>query len=120
MKLVLHWAHGIWPSAPEVPTLASLLVILGILATVTATSLVATRGGVPEDAGHLHVPGLTHHADGDAGPKPGAGNGATAAATGTTPEGAPPVGDRGTRPRPCGLAGLLVLRWCCVVPVLLR
>ena len=82
VKLVLHWAHGIWPAAPEVPTLASLLVILGILATVTATSLVATRGGLPEDAGHLHVPGLTHHADGETA------DGGTADG-GKTPEGAP-------------------------------
>jgi tellurite resistance protein TerC len=44
VKLVLHWAHGIWPATPEVPTLASLVVILGILGTVTATSLASTRG----------------------------------------------------------------------------
>jgi hypothetical protein len=43
VKLVLHWAHGVWPATPEVPTLASLAVILGILGTVTATSLVSTR-----------------------------------------------------------------------------
>jgi tellurite resistance protein TerC len=49
VKLVLHWAHGIWPGTPEVPTLASLGVIVGILAVVTVTSLVATRR--PESAG---------------------------------------------------------------------
>ncbi len=49
VKLVLHWAHGIWPATPEVPTLASLGVIVGILAVVTVTSLVATRR--PESAG---------------------------------------------------------------------
>ncbi|MBM6403076.1 TerC/Alx family metal homeostasis membrane protein [Phycicoccus sp. CSK15P-2] len=43
VKLVLHWAHGIWPATPEVPTLASLVVIVGILALVTVTSLVANR-----------------------------------------------------------------------------
>jgi TerC family integral membrane protein len=43
VKLVLHWAHGIWPSTPEVPTLASLGVIVGILVTVTITSLLAKR-----------------------------------------------------------------------------
>ncbi|MGB7817642.1 MAG: TerC/Alx family metal homeostasis membrane protein [Ornithinibacter sp.] len=43
VKLVLHWAHGVWPSVPEVPTLASLAVIVGILVTVTATSLLANR-----------------------------------------------------------------------------
>jgi TerC family integral membrane protein len=42
-KLVLHWAHGVWPATPEVPTLASLAVIVGILAVVTATSLRASK-----------------------------------------------------------------------------
>ena len=44
VKLVLHWAHGEWAGVPTVPTLLSLAVILGILATVTVTSLRATRG----------------------------------------------------------------------------
>lgn len=43
VKLALHWAHGIWPATPEVPTLASLAVIVGVLGVVTATSLWATR-----------------------------------------------------------------------------
>jgi tellurite resistance protein TerC len=43
VKLVLHWAHGVWPGVPEIPTLLSLGVILGILAVVTGTSLVANR-----------------------------------------------------------------------------
>ena len=42
VKLVLHWAHGIWTSVPEIPTLASLFVIIGILALVTVTSLRAS------------------------------------------------------------------------------
>jgi tellurite resistance protein TerC len=42
-KLVLHWAHLVWPAVPDVPTLTSLLVILGILATTIATSLYANR-----------------------------------------------------------------------------
>ncbi len=52
VKLVLHWAHGIWTWVPEIPTLASLLVILLILALVTFTSLRATRSpaDVPEPA----------------------------------------------------------------------
>ena len=41
-KLVLHGAHLVWPSIPDVPTLASLFVIVGILATTVATSLVAS------------------------------------------------------------------------------
>jgi predicted tellurium resistance membrane protein TerC len=42
-KLVLHWAHGVWTWVPTVPTLASLGVILAILATVTVTSLRVSR-----------------------------------------------------------------------------
>jgi TerC family integral membrane protein len=42
VKLVLHWAHGIWTWVPEIPTLASLFVIIGILALVTFTSLRAS------------------------------------------------------------------------------
>ncbi len=45
VKLVLHWGHTVWPALPEVPTLLSLGVILGVLATVTVTSLLATRSG---------------------------------------------------------------------------
>ncbi|MDY7090043.1 MAG: TerC/Alx family metal homeostasis membrane protein [Actinomycetota bacterium] len=43
VKLVLHWAHGIWTWLPEVPTLASLGVIAATLATVTITSMLANR-----------------------------------------------------------------------------
>ncbi|MFC8800668.1 TerC family protein [Promicromonospora sp. NPDC057138] len=51
VKLVLHWAHGIWTSVPEIPTLASLGVIVGVLAVVTVTSLYATRNSEePQDA----------------------------------------------------------------------
>lgn len=44
VKLVLHWAHEVWPSVPSVPTLASLGVIVGILTITVTTSLIATRG----------------------------------------------------------------------------
>jgi TerC family integral membrane protein len=44
VKLVLHWAHEIWPATPEIPTLVSLGLIVGILLLVTVTSLLATRG----------------------------------------------------------------------------
>jgi hypothetical protein len=47
VKLVLHWAHTVWPSTPEVPTAVSLGVIVAILAVVTATSLAATRREEP-------------------------------------------------------------------------
>ncbi|MFC3742505.1 TerC/Alx family metal homeostasis membrane protein [Paractinoplanes deccanensis] len=43
VKLVLHWAHGIWKSVPEVPTLASLGFIALTLITVTMTSVIANR-----------------------------------------------------------------------------
>lgn len=53
VKLVLHWAHGIWTWVPEVPTLASLAVIVGILALVTTTSILANKRdrakGIPVD-----------------------------------------------------------------------
>jgi tellurite resistance protein TerC len=48
-KLVLHWAHLVWPSVPDVPTLTSLFVILGILATTIATSLYANRQAKADD-----------------------------------------------------------------------
>ncbi len=50
-KLVLHWAHGEWAAVPEIPTHWSLGVIVAILATVTVTSLRATRSGGPRAAG---------------------------------------------------------------------
>jgi len=40
---VLHWAHGVWAWVPEIPTLASLGVIVGILALATTTSIIANR-----------------------------------------------------------------------------
>ncbi|MGW6442994.1 TerC family protein [Lentzea sp. NPDC055074] len=44
VKLILHWAHvDISESVPEIPTPLSLGVIIGILAVVTAASLVKTR-----------------------------------------------------------------------------
>jgi TerC family integral membrane protein len=52
VKLVLHWAHGVWAWVPTVPTLASLGVIVAILAVVITTSLIATRAvrSAEEDA----------------------------------------------------------------------
>jgi tellurite resistance protein TerC len=62
-KLVLHWAHGVWPQVPEIPTLLSLGVIVAILALVTVTSLYVTRNDRrgeehPEhQTGHVAHPG---------------------------------------------------------------
>ena len=50
VKLVLHWAHGVWAWVPTVPTLASLGVIVGILVIVTITSLIANRRADRRDA----------------------------------------------------------------------
>jgi TerC family integral membrane protein len=43
VKLVLHWAHTVWPQVPDVPTPLSLGVILGVLTVVTVTSIRANR-----------------------------------------------------------------------------
>jgi len=43
VKLVLHWAHKVWSQVPDVPTPLSLAVILGVLTTVTITSIRANR-----------------------------------------------------------------------------
>jgi len=43
VKLVLHWAHTVWPAVPDVPTQWSLIVILAVLVTVTLTSMRANR-----------------------------------------------------------------------------
>jgi TerC family integral membrane protein len=47
VKLVLHWAHGVWPGVPTIPTLLSLGLIVAILALVTVTSLLVTKN--PQD-----------------------------------------------------------------------
>jgi TerC family integral membrane protein len=57
VKLGLHWAHGIWPGVPQIPTLASLGVIIGVLVVVTLTSLRATRdhrSGAPAGTADRH------------------------------------------------------------------
>ncbi len=50
VKLVLHWAHLVWPSVPEIPTLVSLGVIVAILVVTTVTSLVADARSQREPA----------------------------------------------------------------------
>lgn len=42
-KLALHWGHLQHPEVPEIPTPASLAVVVGILAVTVTTSLVAAR-----------------------------------------------------------------------------
>lgn len=53
VKLVLHWAHGIWAGVPEIPTVASLGVIIAVLVIVTFTSLHATRNDDAEATEHV-------------------------------------------------------------------
>ena len=43
VKLVLHWAHGVWPAVPTIPTPVSLGVIVVTLGVVTLTSLRSGR-----------------------------------------------------------------------------
>lgn len=43
VKLALHWAHLQWAGVPEIPTLASMLVIVAILAVTVFTSVRANR-----------------------------------------------------------------------------
>ena len=43
VKLVLHWAHGVWPAIPTIPTLFSLVFILATLAVTTVVSLRSQR-----------------------------------------------------------------------------
>ncbi|MFC7344803.1 TerC/Alx family metal homeostasis membrane protein [Saccharopolyspora griseoalba] len=52
VKLVLHWLHvDIDPRVPEIPTMLSLAVIVGVLVIVTVASLIKTRGH-PEIKAH--------------------------------------------------------------------
>jgi Integral membrane protein TerC family len=55
VKLMLHWAHGLWPAVPEIPSLMSLAVIVLILAIVAFTSAVARRRAI-----HHFRPGADH------------------------------------------------------------
>jgi len=56
VKLVLHWAHDVWPSVPVVPTLASLGVIVGILTVTILTSLAASRKAEAAEAARTSEP----------------------------------------------------------------
>ena len=52
VKLVLHWAHGLWPAVPAIPTPLSLAVIVLVLLVVTVTSLRAQRGAEETTSQH--------------------------------------------------------------------
>ncbi len=51
VKLVLHWAHLEWPGVPEIGNVTSLLVVVGVLAVTTVSSLVAVRRREAQAAG---------------------------------------------------------------------
>ena len=44
VKLILHYAHTVWSSLPDIPTAVSLAFVLVVLAITTFTSLRTTRG----------------------------------------------------------------------------
>ncbi len=43
VKLILHWAHGVWSWVPEIDTLASLAVIIGVLTITGVASWLKVR-----------------------------------------------------------------------------
>jgi len=43
VKLILHYAHTVWPAVPDIPTPLSLAVVVATLAVTTFTSLRSTR-----------------------------------------------------------------------------
>ncbi len=49
-KLILHWAHTEWAAVPEIPTALSLVAVLAILAGVTASSMLANRAAIGQQA----------------------------------------------------------------------
>ncbi|KMS87674.1 TerC/Alx family metal homeostasis membrane protein [Prauserella rugosa] len=50
VKLVLHWAHTVWPAVPTVPTPVSLLTIVVVLTVVTVLSLRVSRRREEQEA----------------------------------------------------------------------
>ena len=66
VKLVLHWAHGVWPWVPEIDTLLSLAVIIGVL-TITALASWWKVRRDPSAVGHAGTLVAPKHPD-DAAP----------------------------------------------------
>ncbi|GAA1253221.1 TerC family protein [Janibacter melonis] len=60
VKLILHWAHGVWESVPTIPTLASLGVIVGALTITTITSLMANRRDARDEEPTTQEAGSSH------------------------------------------------------------
>ncbi len=60
VKLILHWAHGVWESVPTIPTLASLGVIVGALTITTITRLMANRRDARDEEPTTQEAGSSH------------------------------------------------------------
>jgi len=58
VKLILHWAHGIWPGAPEISTNISLLVIVVVLVITTVASLIKSRN---DPSAKAHAGSIRNH-----------------------------------------------------------
>ncbi len=64
IKLSLHWAHGIWPSVPEISIVFSLVFIAVVLTVTTVASIVAVRRDPSKRA---HAGSFTDNVEGRAG-----------------------------------------------------
>jgi tellurite resistance protein TerC len=71
VKLVLHWAHGIWEGVPEVSTAMSLVVIVVTLTVTTVASVIAVRRDPTLVAHAGSVRGHDEHTPADKGPQDG-------------------------------------------------
>ncbi len=67
VKLILHWAHGVWKGVPEIPTLLSLAVIIGILIITAVASWLKVRKD-PTVIAHAGTITKSHHPERDQGP----------------------------------------------------
>ena len=72
IKLSLHWAHGIWPSVPEISIVFSLVFIAVVLTVTTVASIVAVRRDPSKRA---HAGSFTDNVEGRAGTGRGEGSG---------------------------------------------
>lgn len=67
VKLILHWAHGIWTWVPEIDTLMSLAVIILVLAITAVASWLKVRKD-PTAIAHAGALKATVHPERDRGP----------------------------------------------------
>ena len=67
VKLILHWAHGVWSWVPEIDTLMSLAVIIVVLAITAFASWLKVRND-PTAIAHAGALKATVHPERDRGP----------------------------------------------------